>query len=75
MKASGIHISGALLMPITHGHVPWQSTDMTTYARSSAGRAAVSKTAGRWIEANRVCHDLRTAEDQPAIAAIARAWS
>lgn len=44
VKASGIHISGALLMPITHGHVPWQSTDMTTYARSSAGRAAVSKT-------------------------------
>ena len=42
VKASGINISGALLIP--------------TYARSSTGRAAVSKTAGRWIEANRVCH-------------------
>ena len=46
-----------------NGHVPWQSTGMTAYARSSAGRAAVSKTAGRWIEANRVCHGLRTVED------------
>ena len=43
-KASGINISGALLI--------------STYARSSAGRAAVSKTAGRWIEANRVCRSL-----------------
>lgn len=47
-KASGTYISGALLIP--------------TYARSSAGRAAVSKTAGRWIEANRACHGLRTVE-------------
>lgn len=61
VKASGINISGALLIS-THGHAPWQSTGMTTYARSSAGRAAVSKTAGRWIEANRACHGLRTVE-------------
>ena len=39
VKASGTYISGALLIP--------------TYARSSTGRAAVSKTAGRWFEANR----------------------
>ena len=38
------------------GQAAFGGTGMTTYARSSAGRTAVSKTAGRWIEANRVCH-------------------